>query len=69
MSKSIRDHKGNSSEVIDKKTCIGRIMMALCQKKYNGLLNIQKYGFDLYKYEDVGLDKIVSDMEKNDNEE
>ncbi|MFJ7510034.1 AbiV family abortive infection protein [Peribacillus simplex] len=64
-----KDEFLKSSEVIDKKTCMGRIFMALCQKKYHGLTNIPDKGIPLYKYEDVDMDSIISDMEKNDNEE
>ena len=52
------------SEVIDKYRCKRRIMMALFQKKLNGLLNIQNDGFRLYKYEDVGFNDVLVHLEK-----
>lgn len=35
-------------------------MIALFQKKFNGILNIQNDGFRLYKYEDVGIYDVVA---------
>ncbi|MFC0235139.1 AbiV family abortive infection protein [Fictibacillus phosphorivorans] len=56
------------SEVIDRKRCMRRIMMALFQKKFNDFINIQNRGFALYKYEDIGFDQIIAKIKKRINE-